>query len=76
MANLQVKNLPAELNERLHRYARARRQPIREVVIEAVERELDRRTFVQRLRQREPVELSTSAANLLESERREQGHEP
>lgn len=76
MANLQVKNLPDELNERLHRYARERRQPIREVVIEAVERELDRRTFVQRLRQREPANLPTSAANLLESERRERGNEP
>jgi len=76
MPNLQVKNLPPELSERLHQHARERRQPIREVVIEAVERELDRRTFVQRLRQREPVELSTSPAALLDSERRERGHGP
>jgi plasmid stability protein len=76
MANLQVKNLPEELNQRLHRHARAQRRPIREVVIEAVERELDRHTFVEKLRRREPVQLKSRPATLLAAERRERGYEP
>lgn len=39
MANLQVKNVPEDLNERLHRYAKQQRRSIRDVVLEAVLRE-------------------------------------
>lgn len=71
MANIQVKNVPPELNERLHRYAEQQNRSIRDVVLEAVRRELDRRTFVERLRERKPVKLKTSAAQLLGAERRD-----
>ena len=69
MANIQVKNVPPELNERLHRYAEQQGRSIRDVVLEAVRRELDRRTFVARLRERKPVKLKTPAGQLLGSER-------
>jgi plasmid stability protein len=69
MANLQVKNVPQELNERLHRYAEQQGRSIRDVVLEAVKRELDRRMFVERLRRRAPVKLKTGAGELLSAER-------
>jgi plasmid stability protein len=71
MANLQVKNVPQDLNERLHRYAEQQGRSIRDVVLEAVRRELDRRVFVERLSRRTPVKLKTSAGELLAAERRD-----
>lgn len=71
MANLQVKNVPEELNERLHRFAEQEGRSIRDVVLEAVRRELDRRRFAERLRRRAPVTLKTSAGELLAAERSE-----
>jgi plasmid stability protein len=73
MANLQVKNVPEALNKRLRRYAEQDGRTIRDVVLEAVERELDRRNFVERLRRRAPVKLATSPHALLDDERREHG---
>jgi plasmid stability protein len=73
MANLQVKNVPPALNERLHRYAEQHGRSIRDVILEAVQRELDRHTFVDRLRKRSKVQLKSSAAALLVEERRERG---
>jgi hypothetical protein len=71
VAHLQVKNVPDQLNERLHRYAEQQGKSIRDVVLEAVRRELDRRVFVERLRLRTPVKLKTAPAKLLAKERRE-----
>jgi plasmid stability protein len=71
LANLQVKNVPDELNKRLHRYAEQQGRSIRDVVLEAVRRELDRRMFTERLRRRSTVKLKTSPAELLAAERRE-----
>jgi len=73
MANLQVKNVPEELNERLHRCAEERGRSIRDIVLEAVRRELDRQAFGDRLRKRSRVRLKTSAAELLRQERQERG---
>jgi plasmid stability protein len=73
MANLQVKNVPEELNKRLHRYAEQQGRSIRDVVLDAVRRELDRRAFAERLRKRSPVKLKVSAAELLSLERNERG---
>jgi plasmid stability protein len=73
VANLQVKNVPEDLNKRLHRYAAQEGRSIRDVVLAAVQRELDRHTFVDRLRKRSKVQLKTSAAALLMEERRERG---
>ncbi|HET8937664.1 MAG TPA: hypothetical protein VFN67_29675 [Polyangiales bacterium] len=41
MANLQVKNVPEQLNERLHRFSEQEGRSIRDVVLEAVRRALD-----------------------------------
>jgi hypothetical protein len=71
VANLQVKNVPEALNARLHRFAEQQGRTIRDVVLEAVRRELDRTTFVERLRKRAPVRLKTSAGELLAAERRD-----
>jgi plasmid stability protein len=71
VANLQVKNVPDELNKRLHRYAEQQGRSIRDVVLDAVRRELDRRRFVDQLRGRSPVKLRASPADLLEQERQE-----
>jgi plasmid stability protein len=65
MANLQVKNLPEDLHERLRRAAEASRCTLSEVVLEALERELARRDWQQRLAGRPKSELGTSAASLL-----------
>jgi hypothetical protein len=76
MSNLQVKNLPGDVDKRLHRYAREQHRSIRDIVIEAVRRELDRRLFVEDLRRRASTRLKTSAAELLVAERRARGIEP
>jgi plasmid stability protein len=54
MANLQVKNVPDTLHQRLRRYARVNRCTISEVVLTAVERELARREWQERLAERPP----------------------
>ena len=69
MSNLQVKNVPLELHRRLRGCARRRGTTIREVVLDAVRRELEHERFVKRLENREPVDLGASAAELLAEER-------
>jgi hypothetical protein len=73
VANLQVKNVPEDLSKRLHRLAEQDGRSIREVVLDAVRRELDRRSFAERLRKRASVKLKTPAAELLQQERRTRG---
>ena len=69
MANLQVKNIPDELHERLRRHARERNCTISAAVLTAVERELDRWEWRARLDQRPRTELGVAAADLLQAER-------
>ena len=69
MANLQVKNIPDELHERLRRHARERNCTISAAVLTAVERELDRWEWRARLAQRPRTELGVTAADLLQAER-------
>ena len=69
MANLQVKNIPDELHERLRRHARERNCTISAVVLAAVERELSRSEWRERLAQRPRTDLGIPAANLLQAER-------
>ncbi len=71
MSNLQVKDIPADLHRRLRGCARRRGTTIREVVLEAVRRELEHERFLKRLAGREPVELGVKAAELLAEERAE-----
>ncbi len=69
MANLQVKNIPDELHERLRRHAREHNCTISAVVLTAVERELSRSEWSERLAQRTLTVLGIPAADLLQAER-------
>ena len=69
MANLQVKNIPDELHERLRRHAREQNCTMSAVVLIAVERELSRSEWRERLAQRPRSDLGAAAADLLQAER-------
>ena len=69
MSNLQVKNVPSDLYERLRSYADERNSTISAVVLTAVERELDKANMTKRLAERSSVELTNSAAELVRQER-------
>ncbi len=69
MANLQVKNIPETLHQRLRLYAREHKCTLSEVVLAALERELARREWHERFSRRPTTDLGLSAAALLEQER-------
>ena len=69
MANLQVKNIPDTLHQRLRRYAREHKCTLSVVVLTAIERELARREWHERLAHRPTTALGLSAATLLDQER-------
>lgn len=69
MANLQVKNVPDTLHQRLRRYARKHKCTLSDVVLAAIERELARREWHERLAHRPTTDLGLSAAALLDQER-------
>lgn len=71
MANLQIKDVPEELHGRLRRCAKRRRTTMRDIVLEAIQRELSHEAFVARLRRRRPVSLRRPAAEFLREARRE-----
>ena len=67
--NLQVKNVPAELHDRLRQRARLQNRTLSDLVLAAIERELARQEWLDRLRTRPEVGLGVSAASLVEEER-------
>lgn len=69
--NLQVKNVPSALHERLRRHAGVRNRTIGEVVLAAVEHELERQEWAERFATRPETDLGVTAASLLEEARRE-----
>ena len=69
MANLQVKNIPDTLHERLRRHAHENDCTISAAVLIAVERELDRWEWRKRLAQRPRTDLGIDTAALLMEER-------
>ncbi len=71
MANLQVKNVPDTLHQRLRRCAQEHKCTLSDVVLIALERELARREWNERLAQRPTTDLGDSAASLLEQERQQ-----
>jgi len=71
MANIQVKNIPEKLHNRLRRYAKEQDCTLGEIVLEAIEREVARREWHKRFSGRPPTELGNSAAELLDQERRQ-----
>ena len=70
MANLQVRNMPDDLHERLRRHARDNNCTMSAAVLIAVERELERGEWRKRLAQRPRADLGLEAATLLAEERR------
>ena len=75
MANIQVKNIPEKLHNRLRRYAREQECTLGEIVLEAIEREVARREWHKRFSGRPSTKLFSSAAELLEQERRQRDSE-
>jgi plasmid stability protein len=69
MANLQVKNLPDSLHRRLRRYAKKQQRTITDIAREAIEREIARFEWQEKLSRRPASDLGASAASLLEQER-------
>ena len=69
MGNLQVKNMPDDLHERLRLHARENHCSIGAIVLTAVERELARRDWRKRLAQRPNTNLGVEASALLMEER-------
>ena len=69
MPNLQVRNIPVALHERLRRHARQNNCTMSAVVLTAVERELARREWQDHLAQRPKTELGVEVATLLAEER-------
>lgn len=67
--NLQVKNVPPELHERLRRHAHSVKSTMSDVVLAAIERELARHEWHERHTGRPSVDLGVSAASLLEEAR-------
>lgn len=69
MAHLQVKNIPAALHERLRRHARKHNCTMSALVVSAVEHELARWAWRERLARRPKTDLGVDAATLLAEER-------
>ncbi len=75
MSNLQVKNVPDDLYDRLKRHARRQRRTLSDIVLQALDRELSRAEFHERLETRPQTELGVSAAALLEEERQQRAEQ-
>jgi hypothetical protein len=71
MAHIQVKNIPEKLHNRLRRYAHEQDCTLGEIILEAIEREVARREWHKRFSGRSSTQLGSSAADLLEQERRQ-----
>lgn len=71
MANLQVKNLPDALHQRLRHYAQKHHRTISDIALEALEREMARSEWHEKHSQRSATDLGDSAASLLEQERQQ-----
>ena len=71
MGNLQVKNIPDKLHRRLKKHAQKCGSTLSDFVRQAIEKELARSEFHERLAKRPLTHLGVSAASLLEIERHE-----
>ena len=71
MANLQVKDVPEDIHRRLRECARRRGKTLRELVLEALGKELSHDEFEKRLRLRSRVRLSRAAGEVLAEVRAE-----
>jgi hypothetical protein len=75
MAHLQVKNPLDTLHQRLRDHAQKSHRTISEIALAAIERELARYDWHEKLSQRPATDLGTSAASLLEEEREQRARE-
>jgi plasmid stability protein len=75
MANLQVRNVPESLHRKIRRYAARQGRTIRDVVLDAIRKEIELAEFRERLEKRRPVDLGRPAARSLEDERAEREKE-
>lgn len=69
MANLQVKNIPDALHERLRRHALENGCTMSSVVLTALERELERLDWQKRFAKHPKTDLGVDAATLIAEER-------
>ena len=69
MANLQVKNVPEALHRKIRAAAKRRGRTVRDLVLDAVQREIDRENFRARLAKRTPADLAQPAARTLDEVR-------
>ncbi len=75
MSNLQVKNIPPALHRKIRAAARRRGRTVRDLVLDAVTREIQNEEFLSRLARREPVDLGRPVARSLAEVRRERERE-
>ncbi len=71
MANLQVKDIPEDLHRRIRECARRRGKSLRELVLDALGKELSCDEFERRLQRRSRVRLSRPAGEMLAEVRAE-----
>jgi len=71
MKNLQVKNIPDSLHKKLWHYAKKNHSTLSDFVLSALNRELDRLEWEERISKRPDTNLKVSAASLLKEERSE-----
>lgn len=76
MANLQVKNVPEPIHRKIRAGAQRRGKTVRDFVLDAVLREIEREEFRTRLAKREPANLGRPAARTLEELRAERDEGP
>jgi plasmid stability protein len=75
VANLQVKDVPDALHRKIRAYAKRKGRTVRDVVLQAVTREVEREEFRVRLAKRQPVNLGRPAARSLDELRAERERE-
>ena len=75
MSTLQIKNMSESLHRRLRRYAQKQHCTLSDFACEAIEKELARREFHERLARRPKTDLGVSAAALLEEERQQRNED-
>jgi plasmid stability protein len=71
MANLQVKNVPEVLHRKIRAQAQRHGRTVRDFVLNAVIKEIEREEFRSRLARRQSVDLGRPAARSLEEARAE-----
>jgi plasmid stability protein len=75
MANLQVKNVPDALHRKIRAQAQRRGRTVRDFVLDAVIKEIEREEFRARLARRRSVDLGRPAARSVEEARAERHEE-